>query len=224
MTIDVIILSNTANMKYYTMLRDCITSIKNSVGIETNIILIESNEKLKNKKNEYLLPIDVFYVPDDEKFNYNKFQNYGISLSKNDIVCFSNNDVIYSPHTLKSLCDNLSLYDSVSPWEPSVSPLFHSERSNKIGYATRKYITGWCICTTKKTLETIGSKFDESFSFWYADDDYSKLLEKHKLTHALIGDAEAVHLIEQSHNLWNPEDRISQTTGQSEKFELKWKK
>ena len=81
------------------MLKKCLTTLKSSDGIEVTTIVVESNKKLKDKQSTLDLPIDYFIVPDDEKFNYNKFQNYGLDYSKNDIVCFSNNDVFYEKNT-----------------------------------------------------------------------------------------------------------------------------
>ena len=43
--IDIIILSNTADVKYYNLLEKCIKSLKNSSNIKTNIIV---NSQAKN--------------------------------------------------------------------------------------------------------------------------------------------------------------------------------
>lgn len=116
----------------------------------------------------------------------------------------------------------MSIYDSVSPWEQTYSPRYFSKRGIYEGYNTRQYITGWCFCTTRETINKIGGKFDEDFSFWYADDDYAKLLEINNLKHALIGDTTVRHLVEQSKNLLG--DQIeTQTTGQEKTFKNKWK-
>jgi len=221
MIIDVIILSNTANLDYYNMLKNCINTIKASEGVETNIIVVETNKKLKGKKDTLKLPIDVFVVPDDEKFNFNKYQNYGLDHCKNDYICFSNNDVYYEKDTLYKLYKQLDKYDSVSPWEKTISNLFFSKPGIYEGYATRQYVTGWCILTKKQTLEKIG-RLDERFSFWFADDDYSKMLEINGLKHALIGDAVVNHLCQRSHNLWGPSEHYNQTDGLGKVFEDKW--
>jgi GT2 family glycosyltransferase len=221
MTIDIIILSNTINLHYYDMLRECLISIKNSKNITSYIIVVETNKKLKGKLEQLKLPIDVFYVPDDETFNYNKFQNYGLKFSKNKFICFSNNDVIYQADTMHTLVSYLSVYDSVSPWEQTYSPRYFSRRGVYEGYNTRQHLTGWCFCTTRDTINKIGGQFDESFSFWYADDDYAKLLEANNLKHALIGDTTVVHLVEQSRDLLG-DTLENQTTGQQKIFNNKW--
>jgi hypothetical protein len=221
MNIDIIILSNTANVQLYSTLKACITSLKESKNIIPRIILIESNKKLKNKKEDLKLPVDVFYVPDDESFNYNKFQNYGLNFVESDYICFSNNDVVYQDDTLSTLVKYLQKYDSVSPWEKHYSPRYFKERGIYEGYITRQYVTGWCFCTTKKTIAAIGGQFDERFSFWYADDDYANLLKQHNLKHALVGDTTVLHLVEQSKDLLG--DKLTEkTTGQEIIFNNKW--
>ena len=218
-SVDVIILSNTASMKYYHMLKQCIISIKDSVGINTRIILVESNKKLRDK--ELKLPVDVMIVPDDE-FNYNKFLNYGIAECVHDYICITNNDVFYKPTALRILVDHLSTYDSVSPWDTNMTHRLHPKRGIYEGYKTRYNLTGYSFALKRSTLQAIGGKFDERFSFWYADDDYAMCLKEQGLRQALIGDAEVHHEIEQSHELFG-DDRENQTTGARRVFQDKWK-
>lgn len=219
--IDIIILSNTADIQYYNTLKKCIDSIKANTDIETRIILVESNKKLRGK--DLLLPIDIICIPDDEEFNYNKFLNYGLKCCTNSNICISNNDVIYNSDTLNGLVGYLKSYDSVSPWDINSTYRFHAQKGIYEGYSTRSHVTGWCIVTTRETINKIGGEFDERFSFWFQDDDYAMLLQEKGLSHALIGDYEVFHNIGQSHNLFNDEDRVKQTHGLAKVFEEKWK-
>jgi GT2 family glycosyltransferase len=173
--------------------------------------------------SDYDLPIDTLIVPEDEVFNYNRFLNYGLQVSTKEYVCLSNNDVVYAPDALGKLIDKLAVYDSVSPWDPFSSPSKFKERVDQEGYGTGSHVNGWCICTTKKTLKAIGSRFDENFSFWYADDDYAKTLQSKNLTHALIADAEVSHLGSRSHHLWSSDQLYEKTHGQTNIFANKWK-
>ena len=218
--IDIIILSNTADIKYYKLLKQCVMSIKSNKDINTHIILIETNKNLKG--SDLKLPIDVLYVPDDEEFNYNKFLNYGLQHCKHDNICISNNDVVYESNTLKILVDSLDKYDSVSPWDNNDSWKFHPYRDTYEGYKTTSHITGWCLVTTRKTLETIGGSFDERFAFWFQDNDYAELLKKHNLTHALIGDVSVYHIGQRSHNLLGDKE-VGMTEGLRSSFNNKWR-
>jgi len=220
--VDIIILSNTKDIRYYNMLKRCLESLKSSSNVLTNIIVVETNKKLKDKQKTLNLPIDHFIVPSDEVFNYNRYQNYGLEYSNSNFICFSNNDVIYDRDTLETLVKYLSKYDSVSPWERSMSDRFFKTRGVYEGYSTRQFVTGWCFMTKRSTLDCIG-KFDERFSFWFADDDYSKMLQTNNLKHAIIGDTTVDHMVAQSHDLWAEEDRHKQTDGLGIVFENKWK-
>jgi len=220
-TVDVIILSNTANFEYYGKLKKCIATLKSSSNIETNIIVIETNKKLRGK--DLKLPIDTFYIPEDEEFNYNKFLNYGLTFCKHDYLCISNNDVYYNKDVLYTLVDHLTEYDSVSPWDDNSTWRFHQTKDIHVGFSTRAFVTGWCIVTKRDTIDRIGGKFDERFSFWFQDDDYSKLLEANDLTHALIGNVSVWHDCGQSHELFSEQDRQRQTHGLAAVFEEKWK-
>jgi len=220
-TVDVIILSNTANFEYYGKLKKCIATLKSSSNIETNIIVIETNKKLRGK--DLKLPIDTFYIPEDEEFNYNKFLNYGLAFCKHDYLCISNNDVYYNKDVLYTLVDHLTEYDSVSPWDDNSTWRFHQTKDIHVGFSTRAFVTGWCIVTKRDTIDRIGGKFDERFSFWFQDDDYSKLLEANDLTHALIGNVSVWHDCGQSHELFSEQDRQRQTHGLAAVFEEKWK-
>jgi hypothetical protein len=217
-TIDIVILSNTANLEFYKLLKQCIVSIKSNKDINTNIILVETNKDLKGK--DLYLPIDKIIIPEEEQFNYNKFLNYGINACENEYICISNNDVVYESNTLKVLVDSLAKYDSVSPWDNRDSWDFHEMRGTYEGFRTTIHVTGWCIVTKKETLDKIGGTFDEQFEFWYQDDDYSSLLQQHNLTHALIGDVSVYHLGQKSHDLLD--NKKQKTEGMKQKFLNKW--
>jgi hypothetical protein len=219
-SVDVIILSNTADIKYYNMLKRCVDSIKRSDNINTRIILIESNKRLKGK--DLKLPIDVIIVP-DEKFNYNKFLNYGVRECIHNNICITNNDVYYYPNTISTLVSHLNVYDSVSPWDNNMTFRLHSSKGIYEGYKTRYHLTGYSFILKQSTLDAIGGSFDERFSFWYADDDYAMCLMEKGLRHAMIGDAEVFHEIEQSHALFDDEERKIQTINAKKIFDDKWK-
>ena len=89
-TVDIIILSNTKDIRYYNMLKRCLESLKSSSNVLTNTIVVETNKKLKDKQKTLNLPIDHFVVPNDEVFNYNRYQNYGLEHSNSNFICFSN--------------------------------------------------------------------------------------------------------------------------------------
>ena len=165
--------------------------------------------------------MDTLIFP-DEDFNYNKFLNIGLKECKNETILITNNDVFYEKDTLKILHKHLEKYDSVSPWDNNITPKLYNERNIYEGHEIRYNIAGYSILTKRSTLDKIGN-FDERFSFWYADNDYAMSLKTNNLKHALIGHASVFHAVEQSHNLFNEEEKIKQTTGAKKIFEEKWK-
>tara|TARA_R110002020_G_scaffold79050_1_gene198360 strand:+ start:3870 stop:4436 length:567 start_codon:yes stop_codon:yes gene_type:complete len=188
------------------MLRECIESIG-----DYEIVVVETNNKLKGK--DMMLPAK-FIFPGEE-FNYNKFLNYGFrNLVSKEKVIISNNDVVYEPGCIDALFKSLDTYDSVSPVEQ------YSD-NNIIGYTSNNHIKGWCIGLNYKVYEQMG-EWDESFKFWYQDDDYCSFLQKHSLNHALIGNAVARHLCSKSHSL--VDDLEEFTHNQSNVFDRKWGK
>jgi len=217
--LDVIILSNTANIEYYKLLEQCINSLKNN-DIKYNIIVVETNFKLKNKK----IPLDsVNFIFPGEKFNYNKFLNIGIEQSKTDTILISNNDIVYDPKCLDFLYNGLNFYSSVSPYDKNHHPKFFKDVTDKFieGYDVGKHVVGYSIMFKKEILKYIG-KFDEHFKFWYQDNDYCNLLKKYNLKHALIMDAQCYHYGEQSHNLLSQKDLYENTYKSVNILNEKW--
>lgn len=209
----ILILSNTANVAYYNMLEKCIDSIGNYP-----VIVVETNSKLKGKDNP--LEKKAKFIFPEQEFNYNKFLNIGISHIETDKFIISNNDVIYEPGCTYQICSSLSIFDSVSPTD-----LLNKRQLNILGpcvegYEIEKHINGCCIGMTKKTYSIIG-KFDESFKFWYQDNDYANLLRKHNLKHALLRDAKIKHIGHQSHALLG-EKHNEMTHGLEKTYKEKW--
>jgi hypothetical protein len=193
--VDVVILSNTINVEYYNLLAGCVNSIK-ADEVESNIIVVETNTKLQNK--DIPLPIDDIVFPDQD-FNYNLFLNRGIERTKYDHILISNNDIVYEPGCISKLIQAHEQYDSVSPLDtnnPRHNNIKTITEGNEVGY----HVLGYSICVKRAVLDTIGP-FDEQFKFWYQDNDYCNLLDKHNLSHALIADAKCLHYGEQSHKL-----------------------
>lgn len=201
----IIILSYTKDIAYYNMLKKCIVSI----GTGYDIIVVETNSKLKNKN----INLPCRFIFPDEEFNYNRFLNIGFSNLRNrGKVIISNNDVVYASGCINRLFTALDTYDSVSPTD--------KERELTIeGNTVGKEVRGWCIGMNYSVYEKMG-QWDEKFSFWYQDNDYCNFLNKRNLKHALIGDAIAYHKTAVSHTLLK--DVYASTHGLLSALETKW--
>jgi len=209
----VLILSNTANPEYYMMLEEYINSLQ---GFEA--VVVETNTKLKDK-NIPLVSKCKFILP-DEPFNYNRFLNLGIEHIKGDKILISNNDVVYHHDSLINLSIALDTYDSVSPKDLNNSKHLYFHQDPIEGYDIGVHVTGCCIGLTHNTLNKIG-KFDETFKFWYQDNDYANLLKKNNLKHALIPEAMITHKGFSSHKLLG--DKLTDMThGLESTYKEKW--
>jgi len=63
----------------------------------------------------------------------------------------------------------------------------------KLGYGVGREISGWCLLISEQALQKIGL-LDESFDFYFADNDYALELRRNNLKHALVFDAKVTHL------------------------------
>jgi len=212
----VLILSNTANPEYYQLLENCV----NSVNQYCKVLVVETNHKLKRKN----IPLKAEFLFPREEFNYNRFLNIGIShiLRTDDKFIISNNDVIFHPGCVQEISSKLSTYDSVSPVDTNNTKHTNVFPNVVEGYDIGNHITGCCIGLTKQTYEKIG-KFDETFKFWYQDNDYANLLKHYNLKHALLRDAKITHIGFQSHKLLG-EKHLEMTHGLEKTYNEKWVK
>lgn len=211
----VLILSNTANIQYYTLLQQCIVSVG-----DYESVVVETNNKLKDRDIPLTKEFKCRFIFPQEEFNYNKFLNIGLRSINDDKIIISNNDVIFTPGCIQEINSKLSVYDSVSPYD-----FFNPKHINMLnpfieGFDVGNHITGCCIGVTRNTLNKIGP-FDETFKFWYQDNDYANLLKKHNLKHALLRDAKIKHLGQQSHRLLG-EKHFNMTHGLETIYKEKW--
>ena len=222
--IDVIILSNAKNAGLRVITERAINSLidsENSNQIRFNIVVLESNQKLKNHqyKNAFT------YYP-REPFGYNRFVNIGLKMTNNPFVCICNNDLIFHAGWATEI---LSAFTSISDLSSAcpLCPAHHrkvSINSNSgyhFGYEIRRQLVGWCIVLRREILQTIGL-FDPKFRFWYADNDYANMLNKHGLKHALVSSAIVDHLESQTLKQADYSTQVSYTIGEKYYFDYKW--
>lgn len=226
MKIDVILLSYTKNDNIFNMTKRCIESIINSEKeYKFNIILVETE---KSGKYTYDFKEVKTIVPNEE-FNYNKFLNIGLKYCKNEWILISNNDTEYVGGWLTEMLKQHSKDNELISMSP-YCPIWHVHKNNFkekkeifYGYRTSYELTGWSILINKKVIDIIGN-FDEQFSFWYQDNDYSMNLQKYNVKHALIKKATVLHHLSKSHALVDPQKQNQMTHGLNKNFNEKWEK
>jgi hypothetical protein len=208
---NVLILSNTANVYFFNMLKACVESYNNK---KYKTIVVETNKKLIGKD----IPINADFIFPDGGFNYNKFLNEGLKAIRETKFVISNNDVIYEPGCMEEIETKLDIFDSVTPQDLNThTGITEDTVGTKVGY----HVLGCCIALNKNTLNRIGA-FDEAFKFWYQDNDYCNNLKKYKLKHALLSKAKIRHLKAQSHVLIK--DKLFEMThGLEQPLKEKWR-
>jgi GT2 family glycosyltransferase len=206
--IDIMILTNTINDKIFKMTTNAIESLIESEDPDTfNIILIESN---KNSHYEYK-NVNHFITPDSD-FNYNTYLNIGEKKCECDYSAVSNNDVLFHKNWWTSMKKamiehNLDTASPRSPREqigimPQVEIRHRYTPESKIifGHSLVYTFCGWFWAMKKEVREWL-FPLDESFTFFYQDNDIiMRLLEK-ECKHALVAKSKVDHFGQQSHKI-----------------------
>lgn len=222
--IDIIILSYAKDKKLRKITETALETLLASESpdhIQFHVVVIESNLEIK----AYDYP-NVRTVFPKEKFGYHKFMNLGIAMTESPYVCICNNDLVFHPNWATEILKAFQADPGLSSASPACSihhPAMGIPIRNgvKYGYEVREELVGWCIFFKREMLKVTG-KLDPGFKFWYADNDFSMMLQKHQLTHALVTDAIVDHL--ESQTLNTEEDQIRKKLTERERFyyEYKW--
>ena len=179
------------------MTLNAVETLRRSVvpGFDIHIIIIESEQNSIYKFPDY---IDV--ITPSEAFNFHKFLNIGIRAKKSDWYLLCNNDIEFDANWLTEICSVVTERPDISSFSP-MCPLSSKQSKFKVssgkkyalGYEPALHISGWCILLKHDALKQF-SCLDESFSFYFADDDYGLTLRQHNLKHALVFSSLVTHL------------------------------
>lgn len=215
-SLDVVILTNTANPSIYQMTLNAVRSLQREAP-HASLIVVETNAAHTFGVYPGLT------VEPREPFNYNKFMNIGIRAGKGEFVLMCNNDIEFLPGSVSALIAAMEGHnlDSASPWEPSWHPSrFPQALPVHLGHTIEREICGWCIIARRSMLERL-NPLDEQFEFWAQDLDYAKTLEVNGVRHGLIRSAEVRHRFSMSHDLLGAR-REEMTHEQNRRFQRKW--
>jgi hypothetical protein len=240
MKIDIIFLSNTVNIEQYGNTQRAINTLRMSqsghqtVCIDFNIIIVESNSKYQNEGFWYH---DCTVISKDEEFNYNKFLNYGLEECKNDWIIIANNDVIFTQNWFSKIIDfdnENPGYGMFCPYEPNwhkakeklsaqTGQIIDGKKDFYEGYRTSFEITGWCLVLKRETIDKC-ELFDERFKFWYQDNDLSLTLQDKNIKNALITNSKVYHMVSQSYSTIPDGKKRDMMEDQIKTFHKKWNK
>jgi GT2 family glycosyltransferase len=193
MKLSVIILAMTATEGLFKMTSNCISSLiasENAIGME--IIIIESNKNYPTLG--FVYPEYVKVIIPESDFNFHKFLNIGIKASTGEYVALCNNDLVFHNNWFTEILKIKEENPSIKSFSPS-GKIDDCSITNKfeIGYKVQKHIKGWCIVANREIFPRIRF-LDETFDFYYADNDYAMSLKCNNIKHALVYNSYVTHL------------------------------
>ena len=224
--IDIIILSYAKNDHLRQLTEQSISTLLESEDreiINFKVLVIESNKTVA----PYQFSNTTTIYP-NEQFGFNKYLNIGIRSTNSPHICLCNNDLIFHKNWASEILKQFNLYPNLKSANPFCN-LFEYDNFiiNSSDLIIRRenlningILTGWCIFVERSIFSKIGL-LDESFEFWYADNDYDLTLKKHKIDHALIKSSKVTHLACQSHEILGDNLELM-TLGQRQVFKRKW--
>lgn len=197
-TLSVIILSNTIDEDIHRMNNQCLDSLFSSENwndVQLDVLLLESGANHSWKYDER---VRVLFPK--EKFNFHCFLNIGIQETAGDFIAFCNNDIIFSPGWFSAILkvnDSHPEFQCFSPLDRNYplmkEDILPSSEEYYIGWENKKHFAAWCFVWKRNVFNTIGA-FDESFNFYYADDDELQTLRYHAIPNVVVTGSEVRHL------------------------------
>ena len=200
MKVDVVILTKTNDFFFYGVTCRAINTLRKTTrkSIDLNVIVVESNRgrvvdgTLVRPSGEMHLDYDgCMVVSPDEAFNYNRFLNSGLAFCDGDYTLICNNDIIFTDGSVQNLVECMARngIGSACPLEPNWHSRHFSPEELRAecikGHRVMHEICGWCICMSHGTRVKMG-KMDESFSYYYSDNDYAMRLQNLGIDHFLV--------------------------------------
>jgi len=204
---------------------DCISSLLSSEKEHRfNVIIMESNKDFYALGFDYNLPVTII-IP-EEKFNYNKFLNIAIRKTGNSMICFCNNDLLFSKGWLSEIIRIKSKYPEIrsfSPKDPEYKTIKNKfkDEDHYIGYEVGWQYFAACHLIERSVFDETGL-FDEQFDFYYQDNDFAMCLRKYGILHALVTHSNVTHVIETNGKVKNEFTTMKKLNADKELFHKKW--
>lgn len=224
---DVIILSLVVDEDTYNTTKKCIESyVSTSDDLINKIFVVETNkhfdQNYNNPKVEIIIP--------NKSFNYNEFYNIALERCEAEFIIGPNNDLIIEPNCLQTLLKEFQTNEqihSLSPidrdWHRHTKMYLPAE--NKLYYGTEVSLHMYgCIFACRRNIFNKIGFLDETFYFFYQDNDYILSLTRCGLLHGVHTGARVKH--QSGHSNKYAESRLKYTPAnmqqQGELLHKKW--
>lgn len=198
---DIIILSLVVDNQTFNTTKTCIESYINTADdIVNKIYVVETNAEFEGNYNQTKVEI----IKPNKQFNYNKFYNIALTKCEAEFVFGPNNDLIIENNCLQTILkefNNNPDIHSISPvdrnWHRHSKMYLPSENKLYYGNEVSLHMLGCAFGCRRSLFETIGY-LDETFYFFYQDNDYIMSLERCGLLHGVHTGARINHQSGQS--------------------------
>lgn len=222
--IDIIILSYAKNedLKQFTIHTiQTLLSSEDPEKIQFNILVLESEKRLSPFQFE-----NTTTIYPEESFGFNKYLNIGLKHTSGSLICFCNNDLIFHKEWATEILSVLKKNDSLLS-ASTFCPLMHRDSHINTNLEAIEgyegFFSGWCFLIRRELIDQIGY-FDEKYSFWYADNDYLRTLNKFQIKNFLIPKAMVTHLNAVTSKSLNKKEYFYLTMLPQLYFNYKWKR
>jgi glycosyltransferase involved in cell wall biosynthesis len=193
MKVSCVFLARTDSEISFGMTTKCIQSaMESEPNVEFEIIIVESNKEYYT--STFIYPNFVKVIIPQEQFNFHQFLNIGIQQATGNYIALCNNDLIFHKNWFTEILKISNLHPEILSFSPKGIPNISTQEAEyQIGYKVTQQLKGWCIVVKPYIFKKIGA-LDETFSFFYADNDYGMTLKYYNIKHALVFNSYVEHL------------------------------
>lgn len=193
---DVIILSLVVDNFTFNRTKQCVDSYINTADdLINNVFVVETNANFSQDYNQQKVTV----IKPNKQFNYNEFYNIALERCSSEFVIGPNNDLIIESNCIQTIRDEFisnSEVSSISPidrkWHRHTKMYLPSD--NKLYYGTEVslHMFGCLFACRRSVFKTIGY-LDETFYFFYQDNDYIMSVDRCGLVHGVHTGARISH-------------------------------
>jgi GT2 family glycosyltransferase len=193
---DVIILSLAIDDVTFNRTKSCVNSyLETANELINKVFVVETNANFSRDYNQSKVTV----IKPNKQFNYNEFYNIALDQCEAEFVVGPNNDLIVNPDCLQTIhaefVSNPNV-SSISPidrkWHRHTKMYLPSENKLYYGIEVSLHMFGCMFACRRSVFNTIGY-LDETFYFFYQDNDYILCLDRCGLLHGVHTGAHISH-------------------------------
>lgn len=193
---DIIILSLVVDEHTFRVTKKCVESYLHTASdLIGTVFVVETNPNFKENYSSEKVQV----IKPNKPFNYNEFYNIALERCNQEFVFGPNNDLVVHDNCLQVIVNEFetnSEIHSISPvdrkWHRHSKMYLPTDNKLYYGYETSLHMFGCSFCCRRSVFNKIGF-LDETFYFFYQDNDYIMSLERCGLVHGVHTGATISH-------------------------------